>query len=51
METLIFLILSVSIGYLVNKLERIENKLNDLENDLLLFKAKLPRRKSDEPDV
>jgi hypothetical protein len=50
MESLILLVLSVSIGYLVNRIDKFEVKLDKLENRVIAMDSHLPRRKEDSFD-
>jgi len=47
MEALMLLVLTVAIGYMVNKLDKLESKFNELENKVIEMDAHLPRRKGD----
>lgn len=47
MEALILLILSVSIGYLINRIDKFEGKLDALENKVISIVSRFPRRKDD----
>lgn len=47
MDMILGIVASIFLGYLISKLEKIEGKLNNLEDDLILLKASLPKRKND----
>lgn len=46
-EVLIGLTGSAFIGYIVNKLERMEQKIDAIEIEIVLIKAVVPKRSSD----
>jgi len=50
METLFFLICSGFFGYIYQKLEKMEAKIDRLEEDILILKATTPKRKEDHED-
>lgn len=47
MEGIILLVLSASVGYLVNRMDKMETKLDRLENELIHISSILPKRKTD----
>lgn len=47
MEAIMILILSVSMGYLVNKIDKFEDKLDKLENKVIEMDSHLLRRRGD----
>lgn len=48
MEVVFGLLSTSMLGYLIAKLEKMEEKLNILENELIEVRAVLPKRKSDD---
>lgn len=50
METLFFIICSGFFGYIYQKLEKMEGKIDRLEEDILTVKMSSPKRKSDHTD-
>jgi hypothetical protein len=47
MEVLFGLISSAALGYIISKLEKVEQHLNQLENEIIIIKVKLPKRVDD----
>jgi len=47
METLFFILVSVFAGYAIQKLERLEAKINKMEDDVLLIMQNCKKRKTD----
>lgn len=47
MELIIGVVGSAFIGYLVNKLERLEAKIDTIEADIIVLKIHIPKRKED----
>jgi hypothetical protein len=50
METLFFIICSGFFGYIYQKLEKLEAKIDRLEDDVLILKQSAPKRKDDHVD-
>lgn len=50
MEVLLAIATSIVSGYIISKLDGIEEKLNELENKLIRFEAKIPKRSTDYGD-
>lgn len=48
MELLFGLISSAALGYIISKLEKMEAHLNQLENEIIIIKVKLPKRTTDD---
>jgi hypothetical protein len=51
MELLLSALTASMIGYLITRLETIENKLNKLENTILVMRSHLPKRKDDDYEL
>jgi len=47
MEILLSAIIASLLGYLISKLEKMELKLNELENIVLIINSHMPKRKED----
>lgn len=47
MELISGIVVTALIGYFVSKVEKIEQKLNNLEDEILLMKVSIPKRKND----
>jgi len=45
MEALFFILCSAAIGYVISKLERIENRINSLEDEILRISFHQEKRK------
>ena len=50
METLFFIICSGFFGYIYQKLEKLESKIDKLEEDVVVLKHSTPKRKDDHTD-
>lgn len=50
METLFFIICSGFFGYIYQKLEKLEVKIDRLEEEVLVLKHSAPKRKDDHAD-
>lgn len=47
MDIITGIICTALVGYFVSKVEKIESKLNRLEDEILLMKVLLPKRRAD----
>ena len=50
MEAFFFIIVSGFFGYIYQKLEKLESKIDLLENDVTILKHSAPKRKEDHDD-
>jgi hypothetical protein len=50
MEALFFLVCSGFFGYIYQKLEKLETKLDRMEDDVLILKQTAPKRREDHVD-
>ena len=47
MEVFLSAIIAALLGYLISKLDKMEVKLNELENAVLIISSHMPKRKND----
>ena len=47
MELLFGTVVAAATGYIIHKLELLESKMNEIENELIWLKQRLPKRKDD----
>lgn len=47
METIYFLVVSAAIGYVIHMAQKIDERLDVIERELLRMKLSLPKRKND----
>ena len=50
METLFFLICSGFFGYIIQKLEKMEAKIDQIEDEVVVLRHSVPKRKDDHDD-